>query len=117
MGGTFLSYPRKFQFDFIKKCYQALNEGLHKSTKNQKPKTKNVSLEQAKKENETSKHRAVALCIETRPDACTASHIQDMLEWGATRVELGVQAIDDEIYKKVNRGHTEIGRASCRERV
>ena len=28
-----------------------------------------------------------------------------MLEWGATRVELGVQAIDDEIYKKVNRGH------------
>ena len=28
-----------------------------------------------------------------------------MLEWGATRVELGVQAIDDKIYKKVNRGH------------
>ncbi len=28
-----------------------------------------------------------------------------MLEWGATRVEIGVQAIDDEIYKKVNRGH------------
>jgi len=27
------------------------------------------------------------------------------LEWGTTRVELGVQAIDDEIYRKVNRGH------------
>ena len=29
-----------------------------------------------------------------------------MLEFGATRVELGVQAIDNKIYKKVNRGHT-----------
>jgi len=29
-----------------------------------------------------------------------------MLTLGATRVELGVQAIDDKIYKKVNRGHT-----------
>jgi len=46
-----------------------------------------------------------ALCIETRPDYCNESHIKNMLEWGATRVELGVQAIDDKIYKKVNRGH------------
>src|SRR5574344_1643185 len=29
-----------------------------------------------------------------------------MLKYGGTRVELGVQAIDDGIYKKVNRGHT-----------
>jgi elongator complex protein 3 len=94
MGGTFLSYPREFQFDFIKKCYDALNR------------TKSKSLAEAKKINETAHHRCVALCIETRPDACTASHIKDILEFGATRVELGVQAIDDEIYKKVNRGHT-----------
>ena len=93
MGGTFLSYPKEFQFDFIKKCYDALNS---KKAKN---------LDEAKKINETTKHRCVALCIETRPDYCTAHHIDNMLEWGATRVELGVQAIDDEIYKKVNRGH------------
>ena len=102
MGGTFLSYPEKFQFQFVKKCYQALNEGL---TKNQKPKTKNVSLKEVKKENETSKNRCVALCIETRPDVCNQHQIKNMLEWGATRIELGVQAIDDKIYKKVNRGH------------
>lgn len=94
MGGTFLSYPEKFQFDFIKKCYDALN--------NKKSKT----LEEAKKINETTKHRCVALCIETRPDVCDGKNIRDMLEWGATRVELGVQAIDDKIYEKVNRGHT-----------
>ncbi|MFH1238140.1 MAG: tRNA uridine(34) 5-carboxymethylaminomethyl modification radical SAM/GNAT enzyme Elp3 [archaeon] len=94
MGGTFLSYPREFQFDFIKKCYDALN--------NRNSKT----ISEAKKINEKTKHRCTALCIETRPDICTDKNIQDMLEWGATRVELGVQAIDDKIYKKVNRGHT-----------
>ncbi len=94
MGGTFLSYPREFQFDFVRKCYDALNS------------KKSSSLSEAKKINETAKNRCVALCIETRPDVCTEKNIKDMLEWGATRVELGVQAIDDEIYKKVNRGHT-----------
>ena len=94
MGGTFLSYPKEFQRNFIKKCYDALNQ--------QKSKT----LAEAKKLNETTRHRCTALCIETRPDVITDSQVQDILEYGATRVELGVQAIDDEIYKKVNRGHT-----------
>ena len=94
MGGTFLSYPEKFQFDFIKKCYDALNRKVSKS------------LEEAKKKNQTTKHRCVALCIETRPDTCTPHQIKNILKFGATRVELGVQAIDDKIYKKVRRGHT-----------
>lgn len=93
MGGTFLSYPKEFQTDFIKKCYDALN--------NRKSKT----LEDAKRINETAEHRCAALCIETRPDFCADLHIKDMLMFGATRVELGVQAIDDKIYEKVNRGH------------
>tara|TARA_Y100000310_G_scaffold263261_1_gene273371 strand:- start:7902 stop:9320 length:1419 start_codon:yes stop_codon:yes gene_type:complete len=94
MGGTFLQYPEKFQNKFIKSCYDALN---NKKSKN---------LEQAKKINEKAKHRCVALCIETRPDVCDEKQIQKMLMWGATRVELGVQAIDDKIYKKVKREHT-----------
>jgi len=93
MGGTFLSYPEKFQFEFVKECYDALN-GKRSRT-----------LESAKKKNETAKHRCVALCIETRPDVCSEHHVNNMLKFGATRVELGVQAIDDEIYRKVNRGH------------
>lgn len=94
MGGTFLSYPEEFQKDFIKQCYDALNKKPSKD------------LEQAKKINQTAKHRCIALCIETRPDVITPHHIQNILSYGATRVELGVQAIDDKIYKKVNRGHT-----------
>ena len=93
MGGTFLQYPRKFQFKFVKDCYDALNG------------KRSLSLSHAKKINEKTKHRCIALCIETRPDWCSEKHIKDMLGWGATRVELGVQAIDDKIYKKVSRGH------------
>ncbi len=93
MGGTFLQYPKKFQYEFVKGCYDALNNHVSKT------------LEQAKKLNEKAKHRCVALCIETRPDNCS-EYIERMLEFGATRVELGVQIIDDEIYKKINRGHT-----------
>ena len=93
MGGTFLQYPKNFQYKFIKDCFDALN--------NRKSKT----LEQAKKINETAKNRCVALCIETRPDVCI-SFIPRLFEFGCTRVELGVQIIEDNIYKKVNRGHT-----------
>ena len=93
MGGTFLEYPKKFQYEFIKKCYDALNT------------RKSRTLEQAQKLNEKSKHRCIALCIETRPDVCS-EYIGRMREFGATRVELGVQIIDDKIYKKIKRGHT-----------
>ncbi len=93
MGGTFLSYPEKYQTNFIKSCYDALN---NKASKN---------LEHAKKLNEKAKHRCIALCIETRPDICSEKHIKRMLDFGATRCELGVQIIDDRIYEKINRGH------------
>jgi len=93
MGGTFLSYPENFQFEFVKRCYDALNN------------FEAENLAEAKKFNETAENRCVALCIETRPDVCTDHHVKNMLEWGATRVELGVQAPDDEIYKKINRCH------------
>ncbi|MFH1248634.1 MAG: tRNA uridine(34) 5-carboxymethylaminomethyl modification radical SAM/GNAT enzyme Elp3 [archaeon] len=94
MGGTFLSYPKKYQYEFIKRCYDALNK---QDSKN---------LQEAKKINETSKHRCVALCIETRPDICSKKEIKRMLEFGCTRVELGVQAINDDIYKLVKRNHS-----------
>jgi len=94
IGGTFLDYPISYQYDFIKQCYDALNN------------KKSRNLEEAKKRNEKAKHRCVALCIETRPDVCGEKEIKRMLKFGATRVELGVQMPDDKIYKKIKRGHT-----------
>jgi elongator complex protein 3 len=95
MGGNFLDYPEKYKLDFIKACFDALNG------------KKSLSLEQAKKMNEKAKHRCVALCIEGRPDTIVnnPNSIQELLNFGCTRFELGVQCLDDSIYKKVNRGH------------
>jgi elongator complex protein 3 len=94
MGGTFLAYPVEYQYQFIKECYDGLN-GMESAT-----------LEEAKKINETAGHRCTGLCIETRPDWCGQEEIGRMLEFGTTRVELGVQTLDDDIYRLVRRGHT-----------
>ena len=94
MGGTFPSLPLKDQQSFVKSVY----EGLNGET--------TTSLERAMKRNEDAKHRCVGLTVETRPDYCQTRHINNILTYGATRVELGVQHPDDEIYFHIGRGHS-----------
>ncbi len=93
MGGTFLATPEKYQDDFIRGCYEALN-GAEAS-----------SLEEALAANETAQRRCVGLTIETRPDFCGEAEVQRMLRFGCTRVELGVQTLDEDIYRLIRRGH------------
>jgi len=93
MGGTFLAYAEDYQYQFIKDCLDALNG------------EESADLEEAKRLNETTKHRCTGLCIETRPDWCRQEEIDRMLQFGTTRVELGVQTLDDKIYRLVRRGH------------
>lgn len=93
MGGTFLAYPLDYQYQFIKDCYDGLNG------------VSSADMKEAQKLNETAKHRCVGLCIETRPDFCQDEEIKRMLEFGTTRVELGVQTLDDEIHRLTKRGH------------
>ena len=94
IGGTFLSLPIDYQRDFIKGCFDGLN-GVISS-----------SLGEAHRVAEKSRIRNVGLTIETKPDWCQKEHVDLMLSFGGTRVEIGVQALSDEIYKAVNRGHT-----------
>ncbi len=94
MGGTFMAAPLQYRYDFIKGCYDGLNGFI------------SPTLEDAKTSNEKAAHRCVALCIETRPDWAFERQINQMLDLGATRVELGVQIPDDENYKLTGRGHT-----------
>ena len=93
MGGTFLAYPQGYQYQFVKACYDALNGFIA------------ADLEEAKKLNEIAEHRCVGLCIETRPDWCGEEEISRMLEFGITRVEIGVQTLDDDIHCLTRRGH------------
>ena len=94
MGGTFPSEDWAYQQEFVKRCFDAMNGSC------------SSDLKSAQVLNEMSEHRCVGLTIETRPDFSKREQIDRFLELGATRVELGVQTTSDEIYRKVNRGHT-----------
>jgi elongator complex protein 3 len=94
MGGTFLSTDLEYQRDFIKGALEGIIEQRVKS------------LKAAKKIAETSKRRVIGITIETRPDYCKEKHVDIMLNYGTTRVELGIQTVYDEIYDLVKRGHT-----------
>jgi len=93
-GGTFLFMPQDYQTKFIKSCYDTLN-GFE-----------SVDLETAKKENERAKIRNVGFTVETKPDYCKKEHIDLMLSYGVTRVEIGIQSLHERVYKIVNRGHS-----------
>ncbi len=98
MGGTFPAQPRDYQRDFIKGCFDALNArgGLPISS----------CLEEAHGLNEKSTSRNVGVTVETRPDFARREHVDDMLAMGVTRVELGVQTLDEAVYERVKRGHS-----------
>lgn len=94
MGGTFSYLPKKYRLDFIKKCYQALNNNFSSSQ---------ITNLQAK--NTTASHRLVGLSVETRPDCITPNELKFFRRLGVTRVEIGVQSIRNSILKTINRGH------------
>ena len=94
MGGTFPATPTEYQAWFIQRCLDAI------TGKNSQ------CLEEAKAKAETSKIRNVGITVETRPDWAKQQHVDAMLDMGVTRIELGVQNPDDEIYRLVGRTHT-----------
>src|SRR5680860_1148953 len=118
MGGTFSYLPKSYQTWFIKECFKACNSRwLHCGDSPVEPKCKlhkgstaqkglwNQCLSQLQKINETSQHRIVGLTLETRPDYIDEKEILRMRNLGATRVELGVQTIYDDVFKLNARGH------------
>ncbi len=93
VGGTFPFMPESYQREFAKKCFDALNNEV------------SPTLEESINKNEFSKIRCVGFTVETKPDYCQKKHVDLMLELGITRIEIGVQTLNDNIYKLVNRGH------------
>ena len=73
-------------------------------------------LETAQAWNTESEHRCVGLTVETRPDVFDDTQIERAMSLGATRVELGVQILDDGILASVNRGHGIQAVVDCTER-
>ena len=94
MGGTFPATPPEYQTRFIQRCLDAITG------------KKSAGLEEAKRQAETSRIRNVGITVETRPDWCKQPHVDAMLDMGVTRVEIGVQNPDDELYRLAGRTHT-----------
>ena len=114
MGGTFASRCLDYQEWFVSQALRAMNDFSARSktiASNQReieivPPNDFQYLHDIQKENEHSKVRCVGLTFETRPDYSKVEDINRMLEYGVTRVELGVQTLYNHIYKRVDRGHT-----------
>lgn len=93
IGGTFSSLLFNYQKSFIKKCFETCNN------------KKSRILKEAQKINEKAKHRIVGLSVETRPDYINGKEIKKMRDLGITKIEIGVQSLNDKILKLNNRGH------------
>lgn len=104
-GGTWSFYPETYQRWFVRRCFEAANElGADPMPE--------ASLNDAHARNETAAHRVIGVTIETRPDYITADEIRRLRELGVTRVELGVQSLDDRVLEMIVRDH---GTAAIRD--
>ncbi|MBW2965133.1 tRNA uridine(34) 5-carboxymethylaminomethyl modification radical SAM/GNAT enzyme Elp3, partial [Candidatus Woesearchaeota archaeon] len=63
------------------------------------------TLEKEQTINETTNIRCVGLTVETRPDYGRLRHGNFALDLGATRVELGIESVFDDVLDRIERGH------------
>lgn len=61
-------------------------------------------LEREQRRNETARHRVVGLVIETRPDAITPEALVNIRRMGATKIQMGVQSVDQRVLDANGRG-------------
>jgi elongator complex protein 3 len=64
-----------------------------------------TTLDAEQLRNEISKVRCVGMTIETRPDYGRLKHGDFALELGATRIELGIESVYDDVLRRIERGH------------
>ncbi|XP_016091222.1 elongator complex protein 3-like [Sinocyclocheilus grahami] len=94
MGGTFMALPEEYRDYFIRNLHDALSG--HTSN----------NVTEAVRYSECSNSKCVGITIETRPDYCLKRHLSDMLAYGCTRLEIGVQSVYEDVARDTNRGHT-----------
>ena len=131
LGGTWSSYQREYQRDFIRDIFYAANtfwDAQHDAiavvrARNQlraagateagaaaqapsaaetmRPRR---TLEEEHAANEVARCKIIGLTLETRPDCINAPELLQLRRYGCTRVQIGIQHTDDAILKLVNRG-------------
>ncbi len=85
MGGTLTARPLDYRRWFVRWCLEAMKEFG---------------------EERGREIRNTGITFETRPDYAKEKEIDRMLEMGATKVELGVQHVNNKILENIERGHS-----------
>jgi elongator complex protein 3 len=99
LGGTWSAYSRDYREWFVQRCFDAMNAVGDPAYGGSR------SLEEAQAANVQATHRNVGLVVETRPDWVTPEEIRHLRRLGVTKVQIGVQSLDDEILSLNQRGH------------
>ena len=61
-------------------------------------------LEVLQRNNESAEHRCVGLVVETRPDAVTPKRLATLRRLGCTKLQMGIQSLDERILAANHRG-------------
>ena len=100
MGGTWSFLPHRYQQWYVREIFRAANQfSAENST------TAKNSLQNLQKINENADKRVIGLTLETRPDFINEKELHRMRQYGCTRIEIGVQTLDDQVQKLTKRGH------------
>ena len=94
MGGTFMSLSEQYRNEFIAQLHNALSGYT------------GLDVDEAVRYSERSQTKCIGITIETRPDYCLRPHLSQMLRYGCTRLEIGVQSVYEDVARDTNRGHT-----------
>jgi histone acetyltransferase (RNA polymerase elongator complex component) len=100
LGGTWTSYPEEYRKEFCRDIYYAANVFRPFPDKDVRDP---LSLDEEKYQNRTAQCKVIGLTLETRPDTITASELVNLRMYGCTRVQLGIQHIDDDVLDGIKR--------------
>lgn len=93
LGGTWSSYRRDYQEWFIQRCLDAMNG------------EDSANLVEAQEKNAIGPRRNVGLVVETRQDHITPDELRWLRYLGVTKVQVGIQSMDEQVLALNNRGH------------
>ncbi len=115
IGGTWNFYPKDYQEWFTKESFRACNNWKAQEEGREFLEAGHTkSLEDLQTINESAHARIIGLSIETRPDYITPSELKWLRVLGVTKVELGVQHLDQGVldFNKREMTSSEIARGS-----
>lgn len=93
LGGTWSSYRRDYQEWFVKRCLDAMNG------------EESANLVEAQEKNAVGPRRNVGLVVETRQDSITPDELRWFRYLGVTKVQVGIQSLDEQVLALNQRGH------------